>query len=127
MTTRKVYDVLNQYDDKDPTSLSNELRSQFAKIKKTEDKIDKKIRIGVPMECNLQDLSEKVKKSWLDLLKTVNNSDKYEIMPVSIPSIKSSLPAYYILAPSEASSNLMTKLLIKSLHRQEPLDLEKKL
>ncbi|OWB82786.1 ligase activity protein [[Candida] boidinii] len=105
-TTRKVYDVLNQYDDKDPTSLSNELRSQFAKIKETEVKVDKKIRIGVPMECNLQDLSEKVKKSWLDLLKTINNSDKYEIMPVSIPSIKSSLPAYYILAPSEASSNL---------------------
>lgn len=108
MTTKKVYDVLNQYDDKDPTSLTNELRSQFTKIKETEDKIDtKKIKIGVPIECNLQDLSEKVKKSWLDLLKTINNNnDKYEIMPVSIPSIKSSLPAYYILAPSEASSNL---------------------
>jgi aspartyl-tRNA(Asn)/glutamyl-tRNA(Gln) amidotransferase subunit A len=94
---RDVYHKLDKYDVKDPTCLKPELREQF-KFQHF-----KKLRIGVPQEYILG-FSPLVSSAWEEALTKL--SETHEIVPVSIPLIKLSLPVYFTLAPAEASSNL---------------------
>ncbi len=110
---KSVYKVLNDYDSKDPTSLNEESRLKINElINKTinndnynDNKNEKKYKIGIPLEFNILELSKDIKNQWLLFLKKLIKNGNL-IYPISIPSIKNSLPIYYILAPSEASSNL---------------------
>lgn len=65
----------------------------------------KKHTIGVPMEYNIAELSPLVKQAWTSALEGLQDLG-HKIVPVSLPSTKSALSAYYVLAPAEASSNL---------------------
>lgn len=64
-----------------------------------------KLRIGIPVEYNLVELDEHVRSVWIEVCATLIRSG-HSVIPVSLPATKLALPAYYILAPAEASSNL---------------------
>ncbi|ODV60621.1 glutamyl-tRNA(Gln) amidotransferase subunit HER2 [Ascoidea rubescens DSM 1968] len=97
-----IYEQLNQYDPKDPTSLSNNLRKRIEEITK---KRDEKLSIGLIQETNVEGISEEVSRSFNEAIEALFNIN-HTIRPVSLPSIKNSLPVYYTLALAEASSNL---------------------
>lgn len=63
------------------------------------------LRVGVPVEYNITELSPSVRQAWHRSLAHLQQQG-HSIHPVSLPSTKLSLSAYYILAPAEASSNL---------------------
>ena len=65
----------------------------------------KGLRIGIPQEYRLDSMPAEIEKIWQqgrDWLKDAGA----ELVEVSLPHTKYALPAYYIVAPAEASSNL---------------------
>jgi len=62
-------------------------------------------RIGVPIEYNIAELHSSVRDAWM-LTLSMLQSNGHEIVPISLPSTKQALSAYYVIAPAEASSNL---------------------
>ena len=63
------------------------------------------LKIGIPKEYRLEGLSDEIDALWqqgIDWLKAAGA----EIVEISLPHTKYALPAYYIIAPAEASSNL---------------------
>ncbi len=65
----------------------------------------KGLRIGIPKEYRLDGMPPENEKIWqqgCDWLKAAGA----ELVDVSLPHTKYALPAYYIVAPAEASSNL---------------------
>lgn len=61
--------------------------------------------VGVPQEFYVDSLSSEVLTSWRDGIKRLQTLGA-KIVSVSIPSVPLALPAYYIIALAEASSNL---------------------
>ncbi|CCG81187.1 putative Glutamyl-tRNA amidotransferase, A subunit [Taphrina deformans PYCC 5710] len=99
---QQVLKTLDVYDAQDPTSMLPETRH---KVEKHYKRVDRPPRIGVPAEYNIQELSPEVLTAWrkcLDRLATKGS----DLVPISLPLTKTALAAYYILAPSEVSSNL---------------------
>lgn len=106
-TTRKVYDTLDVYDDKDITSMSQQLREKISKL--TNDasckQSGRKLRIGIPKEFLLTEVHEETTaevESILHKLVSLGHS----VYAVSIPSMGRLLSAYYTLATVEAASNM---------------------
>jgi aspartyl-tRNA(Asn)/glutamyl-tRNA(Gln) amidotransferase subunit A len=64
-----------------------------------------KWRIGVPTEYNIEEMSGAVREAWVRTLSLLA-SRGHEIIPISLPTTRQALSAYYVLAPAEASSNL---------------------
>jgi aspartyl-tRNA(Asn)/glutamyl-tRNA(Gln) amidotransferase subunit A len=65
----------------------------------------KRLRIGIPKEYRLDGMHPEIEKIWSrgrDWLKSAGA----ELVEVSLPHTKYALPAYYIVNPAEASSNL---------------------
>jgi len=65
----------------------------------------KGLRIGIPKEYRLDGMPAEIEKIWekgREWLKAAGA----ELVDVSLPHTKYALPAYYIVAPAEASSNL---------------------
>lgn len=63
------------------------------------------LRIGIPKEYRLDGMSGETEALWqkgIDWLKHAGA----EVLEVSLPSTRSALAAYYVVAPAEASSNL---------------------
>lgn len=96
-------DVINQFDECDPTSLHLETRRPIQGSTKRSDNMS--LRIGVPLEYNTFELDPLVRRTWAYTLSSLQDRG-HKIVPVSLPLTRSALSAYYILAPSEASSNL---------------------
>ncbi|EAW17275.1 glutamyl-tRNA(Gln) amidotransferase subunit HER2 [Aspergillus fischeri NRRL 181] len=63
------------------------------------------LRIGVPIEYNISELSPSVRRAWALSIAFLREQG-HTIHPVSLPTTKLALSAYYVLAPAEASSNL---------------------
>lgn len=62
-------------------------------------------KVGIPKEYRVDGMPEEIEALWqqgIDWLKDAGA----EIVEVSLPHTKYALPAYYIIAPAEASSNL---------------------
>nr|WP_321444278.1 Asp-tRNA(Asn)/Glu-tRNA(Gln) amidotransferase subunit GatA [uncultured Cohaesibacter sp.] len=63
------------------------------------------MKVGIPKEYRVDGMPAEVDESWqqgIDWLKAAGA----EIVEISLPMTKYALPAYYIVAPAEASSNL---------------------
>ncbi|KUJ09236.1 amidase-domain-containing protein [Mollisia scopiformis] len=111
-------------DPRDPTSLTGETRSRIrqsiTKSRKRERARRKRlgqwesedddtkfmnVRIGIPVEYNIEELDHGVRSIWKDALEIfqVNGAT---LVPISLPNTKHALSAYYVLAPAEAASNL---------------------
>lgn len=61
--------------------------------------------IGIPQECHVEGMSETILSSWRDSAAALALAGA-TIVDISIPSITSSLAAYYVIVSAEASSNL---------------------
>jgi aspartyl-tRNA(Asn)/glutamyl-tRNA(Gln) amidotransferase subunit A len=62
-------------------------------------------RVGIPREYRMDGMDEDVVKSWEQGIAWMKDAGA-EIVEISLPHTKYALPAYYIVAPAEASSNL---------------------
>ncbi|MEM0909124.1 MAG: Asp-tRNA(Asn)/Glu-tRNA(Gln) amidotransferase subunit GatA [Pseudomonadota bacterium] len=62
-------------------------------------------RIGVPKEYRVDPMPEEVEALWHQGEAWLRDAGA-ELVPVSLPHTQYALPAYYIVAPAEASSNL---------------------
>jgi len=62
-------------------------------------------RIGIPREYRLDGIDEDIAKMWDNGIAWLKDAGA-EIVDISLPHTKYALPAYYIIAPAEASSNL---------------------
>jgi aspartyl-tRNA(Asn)/glutamyl-tRNA(Gln) amidotransferase subunit A len=65
----------------------------------------KGLKIGIPKEYRVDGMSPEIDKLWADGQAWLKDAGA-EMVEVSLPHTKYALPAYYIVAPAEASSNL---------------------
>ena len=65
----------------------------------------KGLRIGIPKEYRLDGMPAEIEKIWAQGREWLKAAGA-ELVEVSLPHTKYALPAYYIVAPAEASSNL---------------------
>lgn len=89
------------HDPKDTTSVDRPVPDYEAAVGKSV----KGMRIGLPREYRLDGMPAEIERLWsqgADWLKAAGA----ELVEVSLPHTKYALPAYYIVAPAEASSNL---------------------
>lgn len=98
---KKVFSVLDEYDPKDPTSLSVDLRRKSCNDCESKTTY----RIGIPEEFIQNSVPSEIKAAFLKFVDRLM-SNGHEIYPISIPSAKDALPIYYTLSPAEAVSNL---------------------
>ena len=78
----------------------------------------KGVRIGVPAEYLIDGMSEEIKTLWQQGVAWLKAAG-CEIVEISLPHTKYALPAYYIVAPAEASSNLARYDGMRFGHRAE--------
>ncbi len=92
---------MSGHDVKDSTSLPVEVPNFADFIGKS----PRGLRIGVPKEYRVDGMPAEIEQLWsrgVDWLKDAG----CEIVDVTLPHTRYALPAYYIIAPAEASSNL---------------------
>jgi aspartyl-tRNA(Asn)/glutamyl-tRNA(Gln) amidotransferase subunit A len=92
---------MSGHDAKDSTSLPAQVPDFPAFVGKSV----KGLRVGVPIEYRVEGMPAEIEALWasgVDWLKDAG----CEIVEVSLPHTRYALPAYYIIAPAEASSNL---------------------
>lgn len=65
----------------------------------------KGMKIGIPKEYRLDGMSSEIEKLWDQGIAWLKDAGA-EVVEISLPHTKYALPAYYIVAPAEASSNL---------------------
>src|ERR1700733_14576612 len=65
----------------------------------------KGMRIGIPKEYRMPGMAPEIEALWQQGAQWLQNAGA-ELVDVSLPMTKYALPAYYIAAPAEASSNL---------------------
>lgn len=93
--------AMSGHDAKDSTSLPEKVPDFAAAVGRSV----RGLRIGVPKEYRIDGMPAGIEKVWaqgVDWLKQAG----CEIVDISLPHTKYALPAYYIIAPAEASSNL---------------------
>ncbi|MDT1063481.1 Asp-tRNA(Asn)/Glu-tRNA(Gln) amidotransferase subunit GatA [Paracoccus sp. CPCC 101403] len=62
-------------------------------------------KIGIPKEYRIEGLSDEIDRLWSRTAEMLKDAGA-EIVGISLPHAKYALPAYYVIAPAEASSNL---------------------
>jgi len=96
-----LFSVISGHDCRDSTSVNLLPKDYTALLKKEV----KELRIGIPQEFFSEGVEENVKKAiWKAIGKLESLGCTYD--EVSLPSMSYALAAYYIVAMSEASSNL---------------------
>ena len=96
-----MLDVMTGHDEKDSTSLDRK-KENYSNF------LDKKIdglRIGIPKEFFEDGLNSDVQKVIEEALRQYEKLGA-KIIDISLPNNHLAIPAYYVIAPAEASSNL---------------------
>lgn len=93
--------VMASHDPKDTTSVDAPVPDYEAVLGKGV----KGLRVGVPKEYRVDGMSAEIQKLWDDGIAWLKAGGA-TIHDISLPHTKYALPAYYIVAPAEASSNL---------------------
>lgn len=96
-----LLEIISGYDPKDSTSLPVEPEPYTEEIRKDV----KGLKIGIIKELSTEGIAPEVKELFE---RTINSLEKegFEIGEASLPTARYALDVYYIIAPSEASSNL---------------------
>ena len=89
------------YDAKDSTSLNIDV----PKWSESCGKSVKGMRIGIPKEYSIDGMPPEIQSLWDKGIEMMKDAGA-EIVPITLPHTKYALPAYYVVAPAEASSNL---------------------
>ncbi|KAJ3217958.1 hypothetical protein HDU67_006986 [Dinochytrium kinnereticum] len=92
-----VLEVMAGRDTKDSTSCDIPRNTKEVNFRE--------MRVGVPSEYFVDGLSVESKRAWDHCIRMFEEKGA-TIVPVSLPHTSSALPAYYIIALAEASSNL---------------------
>ncbi len=96
-----MLEVMASHDAKDSTSVDAPVPNYEAALSKG----IKGLKVGVPKEYRVEGMSKEAEDLWqkgIDWLKAAGAT----IHEISLPHTKYALPAYYIVAPAECSSNL---------------------
>jgi aspartyl-tRNA(Asn)/glutamyl-tRNA(Gln) amidotransferase subunit A len=96
-----LQEVISSYDNKDSTSVDFK-RNQYSKD------LTKNIKgkkIGIPKEYRVDGMPKEIEELWQKGIEYAKDCGA-EIVDISLPHTSYALPAYYIVAPAEASSNL---------------------
>ena len=96
-----LQEIISSFDTKDSTSI-NFKRSNYSE--KLTNNIKGK-KIGIPKEYRVDGMPKEIDDLWkkgIDLIKECGG----KTIDISLPHTNYALPAYYIVAPAEASSNL---------------------
>jgi len=88
-------------DDKDTTSVDLPVPDYEAALGQSL----KGVRIGIPKEYRVEGMPDEIEALWQKGIAWLKDAGA-EIVDISLPHTKYALPAYYIVAPAEASSNL---------------------
>ncbi len=88
-------------DLKDTTSVDLPIPDYEAAIGKSL----KGMKIGIPKEYRVDGMPDEIEELWQKGIQYLKDAGA-EIIDISLPHTKYALPAYYIVAPAEASSNL---------------------
>jgi aspartyl-tRNA(Asn)/glutamyl-tRNA(Gln) amidotransferase subunit A len=89
------------HDPKDTTSVDRPVPDYEAAVGRSV----KGLKIGIPREYRIEGMAAEIEQLWdrgVQWLKAAGAS----IVEISLPHTRYALPAYYIIAPAEASSNL---------------------
>src|SRR3954464_11555465 len=89
------------HDPKDTTSVDRPVPDYEAALGRSV----KGMRIGIPKEYRLDGMPSEIETLWSQGIAWLKDAGA-EMVDVSLPHTKYALPAYYIVAPAEASSNL---------------------
>src|SRR5258705_11822664 len=89
------------HDPKDTTSVDRAVPDYEAAIGKSVNGM----KVGIPREYRLEGMPAEIEKLWSEGAAWLKAAGA-ELVDVSLPHTKYALPAYYIVAPAEASSNL---------------------
>jgi len=89
------------FDPKDSTSVDMAVPDFAAAVERGV----KGLTIGVPKEYRMDGMPAEIEKLWQQGLEWLK-AEGATIKDISLPHTKYALPAYYIVAPAEASSNL---------------------
>ncbi len=96
-----MLEAMAGFDPKDSTSLQMDVPAWTTGL----DANLKGKKVGIPKEYRMDGTDEEILKSWDDGIAWLKDAGA-EVVEVSLPHTKYALPAYYIVAPAEASSNL---------------------
>ena len=96
-----MLEAMAGFDSKDATSLNLPVPEWEANL--SGDLKGKKV--GIPREYRMDGMDADVAASWDQGIAWLKDAGA-EVVEVSLPHTKYALPAYYIIAPAEASSNL---------------------
>lgn len=99
--TALLLNSVSGFDPKDSTSAQVEVPNFAADL--TGDLTG--LKIGIPKEYRIDGLPDEIQNLW-DQTAEWCKAAGAEVVEVSLPHTKYALPAYYIIAPAEASSNL---------------------
>ena len=93
--------VMASHDPKDSTSIDAPVPDYVAQMQGSM----KGLRVGVPKEYRVDGMSPEIQALWDQGMSWLKDAGA-TIHDISLPHTKYALPAYYIVAPAEASSNL---------------------
>lgn len=96
-----VQQTISGYDPKDSTS-ANRAVEDFASALNGD---IKGMKIGIPKEYRMDGMPSEIESLWQQGAKWLQEQGA-EIIDISLPHTKYALPAYYVIAPAECSSNL---------------------
>ena len=96
-----LLNCMASYDDKDSTCIDREVPDYTATL----DGSVKGLRIGVPKEYFSEGLDAGIEKAVRAALANLE-AQGAELVEISLPNSGLSVPAYYVIAPAEASANL---------------------
>ena len=89
------------HDPKDSTSVDRPVPDYEAALKGDV----RNLKIGIPKEYRVDGMPEEIDALWRQGVEWLQKAGA-KVVDVSLPHTKYALPAYYIVAPAEASSNL---------------------
>ncbi|MGR3483919.1 MAG: Asp-tRNA(Asn)/Glu-tRNA(Gln) amidotransferase subunit GatA [Paracoccaceae bacterium] len=75
--------------------------------------------IGIPREYRMDGMPDAIERLWAEGRDMLRDAGA-QIRDISLPHTKYALPAYYVIAPAEASSNLARYDGVRYGHRAEP-------
>jgi len=114
-----MLNVMSGFDPMDSTSAQRDSEDYSAKLNES----ISGLRIGVPREYLNDDLDPQIAARVQAAIKELEGLGA-KVQEISLPRTRMSIPAYYIIAPAEASSNLSRFDGVRYGHRcAEPKDL----
>jgi len=96
-----LHEVISSYDLKDSTSIDFK-RNNYSELLTNNIKGKK---IGIPKEYRVDSMPKEIEDLWIKGIEYIKECGA-EVIDISLPHTSYALPAYYIVAPAEASSNL---------------------